>query len=98
MEVVDVGSPVTITAETKVKEPFDPEKLEDLSNIKVTVYDPNDDVKVNDQPMTKKYDGKFFHIVQTETDWVKGFYRAKVTGDYGGYNDITLKEEIFRLK
>jgi hypothetical protein len=64
------------------------ETLVDPDSISCTVYDPNGVAKVENQAMTKKETGKYFHIWQSNETDAAGDYTVKFKAVKDNYTSI----------
>jgi hypothetical protein len=97
METFDLGSAVLIEVEFKTNTPFGSETYYDPTTKTISIFDENDNEKVEDAALQQSDTGKFYYICQSATDWDAGVYKVKVDAGNGTYTDVTFKREFFRL-
>ena len=94
----DKGSAVTIEVEFKKYTAFGEYAYFDPSSHKITVTDTNGNVKIDAVDLVKEETGKYYYIVQTETDWITGKYETKISSSDPTNTDITKDGRSFYLK
>jgi len=88
----------TVVVTTEIKDPSSiPNLLFDPTTVRITVYNPDDTVRVNDQSMVKISTGIYSYNIQTLSNWPLGAYTGFITSTSGANTDITITQVFFTL-
>ena len=99
MNTYDRGSAIVVEVTFKRYVPFsNSSSYYDVTSPKVTITDPDGNVVVDAQDLTKSETGKYYYFCQTLVTWSIGIYEIKATSSEGSLNDVTVDETGFVLK
>lgn len=94
----DKGTPITVDVEFEQYTPhgvwahFNPDTTQTI-----TITDPAGTDKVDAENLVNSDVGKYYYVVQSAADWIRGIYLAKVNATDGSYTDISINTNIFNL-
>lgn len=69
----------------------------DADTAKITIYNPDDTIKVNAADLSRVTTGTYKYIAQTDGTWALGAYSGTIAATSGAYTDKTIIQEFFRL-
>jgi len=98
MRTFDRGSAVIIEVEIKKRVPYGELAYSDPDSFEITITDSAGTIKVDGATLIKSVTGKYYYICQTAVNWARGVYIAATTVTEGTNNDVTVNEDLFRLK
>jgi len=94
----NAGAAILIEVEFKQAIPFSDDVFYDPDTYKISVWDKNETLKINQQDLFKSDTGKFYYVIQTEETWTKGFYKVKISASSGLFSDVKIINQNFILE
>lgn len=93
---IDAGSPLLVEIEFTRAEPFKGYTLFDPSVATYVIIAPDNTEKVSGSLTTHDV-GRWYCMIQTETNWDAGDYVVRISSTYNSASDIEVKETAFTL-